>query len=115
MTDKEIINNIERCIENDCDNCTWMEQTACKEYMLHDALDLINRQQKLIERLLEEAQVFKDIGKMYSEVKADIRKEFVERLKEITKPFLIKENGLYLLNTQDIKDILEEVVGENNG
>ena len=93
MTDKEILNNIERCIENDCDNCTWMEQTACKEYMLHDALALINRQQAEIDRLKEEhdknfekweildKRTKERYAELYEEAKGVVRAEAIKEFK----------------------------------
>lgn len=39
-----------------------------------------NRQQAEIERLKKETEYFADIGKMYSEVRAEAVKEFAERL-----------------------------------
>lgn len=38
---EQIIKALECCIEGECDGCTYDEQTACKEYLLHDALALI--------------------------------------------------------------------------
>jgi hypothetical protein len=50
---------------------------------INNALDLINRQQAEIERLQKVNDSFTDIGKMYSEIKAEAIKEFAERLKNI--------------------------------
>ena len=41
------------CIEGECDGCTYDEQTACKEYILHDALALITSQEQRIKELTE--------------------------------------------------------------
>ena len=51
MTDTEIIKNLECCMEGECENCTYQDVTACKEYIFHDCLDLINRQKDEIENL----------------------------------------------------------------
>ena len=47
-------NNIEACIERECENCSYCEQTACKETMLCDTLALINSQEQRIKELGEE-------------------------------------------------------------
>ena len=49
---------------------------------LEDALAIIKKQKAEIKRLKKEQQQFADIGKMYSEVRAEAVKEFAERLKE---------------------------------
>ena len=49
------------------------------------AVQTINRLKAENERLEKENHCFADIGKMYSEVKAEAIKEFAERLKEYTK------------------------------
>lgn len=38
---EQIKKALECCIEGECDGCTYDEQTACKEYLLTDALALI--------------------------------------------------------------------------
>ena len=53
MTDKEIIKALECCRDYDCKNCTVDD---CKD-PLHQAFDLINRQQAEIERLKKENAV----------------------------------------------------------
>lgn len=49
---------------------------------LEDALAIIKKQKAEIKRLKKEQQQFADIGKMYSEVRAEAVNEFAERLKE---------------------------------
>lgn len=51
MTDNEKTKALECCIEGDCDNCPYDEQTACNEYMKQDCLDLINCQKADYDRL----------------------------------------------------------------
>ena len=63
-----------------------VEVVRCKECK---SCDLINRQKAEVERLEEDKEqlkadieMFTDIGKMYSELKAEAIKEFAERLKK---------------------------------
>ena len=73
--------------------------------------DLINRLQAENERLKKESEIFADIGKMYSEIKAEAYKEFAERLKE-TFPkddFLRSTKQI----SKDIDNLLKEKVGED--
>lgn len=87
MTDAEIIKALECCCSNNIDSCEecpikiecYTETIDCKK----EALDLINRQKAEIERLQKENNQFADIGKMYSEIKAEAIKEFAERVKKI--------------------------------
>ena len=111
MTDNEIIKALGCCTSHKgyeacISGCPFQEQELCQEdadALLTHSLDLINRQQAEIERLnaisdrlntictnqdleieklKKENERFADIGKMYSEVRAEAIKEFAERLKE---------------------------------
>ncbi len=77
MGDNEIVKALECCIESDCDNCPWDEQTACNEYMRQDALNLINRQKAEVERLKAQCENTQ-IGYNFAKVE-------VERLKALLK------------------------------
>lgn len=59
------------------------------------AVQELNRQKAEIERLTKEQKLFADIGKMYSEVKAEAIKEFAERLtsKVVNTPFGVNCSG----------------------
>lgn len=103
MTESEIIKALE-CIASKenvlCDSCPnkKLHLLECHRQGAKNALDLINRQKaeiyelqhkilncnSEIERLKEENHHFADLGKMYSEIKAEAIKEFAERLKENT-------------------------------
>ena len=81
MTDKEIIKALEYCSKQDtCDEkCPFRyvnDGKQCYPTLLGNALDLINRQQAEIKRLRKEQRQFADIGKMYSEVRAEAVNEF---------------------------------------
>ena len=95
MTDNEIIVPLKCFVmdEVDCSYCKYKDRNGkCKKFLYSDVLGLIdenNRQKAEIERLEEDKEqlkadneMFTDIGKMYSELKADAIKEFAERLKE---------------------------------
>ena len=64
-----------------------------------------------IERLQKENHWFADIGKMYSEVRAEAVKEFAERLKAI----IIKcPKNFISITAKDIDNLLKELVGEGD-
>lgn len=95
MTESEIVKALECCIDEDnklvtCDDCVFMEckmgkERECMYYMLKSVLDLINRKNAKIES-------FTDIGKMYSEIRAEAIKEFMQRVRK------------YLLFTKCVND-----------
>ena len=107
MTDNEIIKALECCINDDCDNCPDTFGN-CEHNAMRNALDLINRQQADIERLQKINDSFTDIGKLYSEVKAEVVKEFAYRL----QVRCIQQDGC--LWSSDIGAELEEMLGEEN-
>lgn len=112
MTDNDIIKALECCIEGDCDNCPWDEQTACNEYMKQDALDLINRQKANVEGL---TNAVKYLNEQLSSAKAEAVKEFAERLKE--KALTTIRSGQYItqlgvVDCYDIDNLVKEMVGE---
>ena len=100
MTDNEIIKALECCINDEvgitqCAVCPYHEigdGDYCVQDLLQQSLDLINRQKAEIERLQKEQDHFADIGKMYSEIKAEAVKEVIERLKPWYK-FLCVDRG----------------------
>lgn len=109
MADNEIIKAFEYCSSHDdCDlNCPIEKETTEDEGCIRTigrlALDIINRQKTEIEgykesireyaemlaekdvqikMLQNENEAFAPLGKLYSEIKADAYKEFVDRLKK---------------------------------
>ena len=109
MTDKEIIKALEFCANathKDCKNCPLFFVDGCVKTMSTIALDLINRQQVEIERLQKINDSFTDIGKLYSEVKAEAMTEFADRLQFRC----IKQDGC--LWSSDIGAELKEMLGE---
>lgn len=85
LSDTETIKFLECCSSNDTDSCLscplHISDTLCENMPFKEILDLINRLKAENERLTKEATQFADIGKMYSEIKSEARKEFAERLK----------------------------------
>lgn len=110
MTDKQIATY-----------CDDVKQTALKQfYKIQNQRKEISilhkkcvRQQAEIERLQKENNQFADIGKMYSEIKAEVIKEFAERLKK-KKNTVCAGHGIttYAVGEYDIDCILKEMVGE---
>lgn len=79
MTDKEITNALVCHADTDIKTCIFCSYNCvpmCGHQLSSDAADLIKRQQAEIERLETENNRFADIGKMYSEIKAEAIKEF---------------------------------------
>ncbi len=76
----------------------------------------IEKQNAEIERLEQENHHFADIGKMYSEVKAEVIKEFAERLKEEADGYDFCGDGVIyqMVDIDDIDNLVEEMVGEDN-
>lgn len=97
MTDNEIIKRLNCCVKFECKECPY-NADGCDDITVTNIIDLIKRQQAEIDRLkmlfndqqeiiadLEwtvENEGFKHLGKMYSELRAEAIKEFVERLKD---------------------------------
>ena len=120
FTDDEVIKTLECCKNADCLNCPrWSEEWTsgmCNDF-LQSVLDLINRQKAEIVRLEEEKEqlkadfeMFTDIGKMYSEVKADAIKEFANELKAQF------EHLMYVTGDEvksRIDNLVKEMVGED--
>ena len=105
MTDNEIIKALECCkspVAN-CEDCTIFDfGTDCQFIVIKHALDLVNRQQKEIERLKAEEEKYpfkcimpfnsmvcsksiEDYDRLVGDIGAEAIKEFAERLKEYEK------------------------------
>ena len=110
MTDNEIIKALNEAdgLEHICINCMDNKGKSTTVKVI-DIVDLINHQQAEIERLQsrlkKERHQFADLGKMYSEIRAEAIKEFAERLKE--------KNGIY--NSFAIEYIIDNLVKEMVG
>lgn len=126
MTDNEIVKALECCIGCDCKHCPYYdgdtdnEAALCKDRLIMDALNLVNRQKAEIEEhkrafetILKEVRAaralyIEDIGK----ARAEAIKEFAKRLKAT---FPTREDARCTLDdcyTLDIIDRIEEEMTE---
>lgn len=87
MTDNDAIKALECCIKSECSKCPLKRSFCSENVAMEYALDLIKRQKAEIEQ-------FADIGKLYSEIKAEVIKEFAERLKEKLECGLAYDGGI---------------------
>lgn len=127
LTDSEIIKALECCMdEMGCkkgcpcfdpksknSHCTAVGDNGLEKL----ALDLINRIQAENERLKKANEMFTDIGKLYSEIKAEAYKEFAERLKmrAINRYNEFEDYQEYPYATiTHIDELLKELVGEDD-
>ena len=79
---KELIADYQRLQLLDAPMDCFEESHADIVTKLSNSLDLINRLQAENESLKKANEMFTDIGKLYSEVKAEAYKECIERVKE---------------------------------
>ena len=133
MTDNEIIKALECCILCECENCPHDGETACKENLNQEILDLITRQKEEkealiagqetlqrhiaeqkaeIERLQGEKEncrcVIADLCEQVKTAKAEAIKEYMKRV----KAGLIK-GGIYPVLVKNTLDrVKEEMVGD---
>lgn len=95
MTDEQIIKDLHACLDDehdrDCGECSQQDWSVCRDTLMKQCLDLINRQKKsVIERLRGRDEEFLlknySFDKYYDEhikkAKSEAIKEFAERLKE---------------------------------
>ena len=119
MEDRDIIKALECCRNGLCTDCPRLNTPSailrCKEELMCDALDLINRQKAEIEAL-------KLINSTYNAEVSEVRKiafqEFAERLKKREQPVIARFKflgGKYVANgvmCADIDNLVKEMVGE---
>ena len=127
MTDKDIIKALECCIKptSDCDNCPYYgydDDLQCFDMSKRDALDLINRQQAEIERLQNIDLQIEVSDRIEKKIKAEVIKEFAERLKATPMRFSVEYVKYYdkppikkmvlFIDDNDINNLVKEMVGE---
>ena len=127
MTDNEIIKAIDKCLRaDDChtSECPFFDGSKdgwdCQLVALSLARDLINRQKAEIERLKLEcgnakfAKYKAEFEEFRAEIKAEAIKEFAERL----EPRLANNTDISAVGYQsiiaDIRNLVKEMVGDNN-
>ena len=78
LNDTEIIKVLEICLNKSggciSAKCPLVNDLHCKELLISRCFEIINRQQVVID-------LFANIGKLYSEVRSEAVREFVEKLK----------------------------------
>ena len=130
MTDNEIIKALECCLSQngECDNCPQHSRT-CVDDLLHQSLDLINRQKAEIERWRTEcgnqstlwSKHYESIFETAKEtIKAEAIKEFAERVREELTPELKNSYDMRRKRVEDLDDAgifsgLDVVIKYNEG
>ena len=130
MTDNEIIEALECCQTEDCESCPLFNYDGCKSLLFDGniVLDLINRQKAEIERLQKNNKEYgfcnllgnclvysknlKDYNDMRKGLKAEVIKEFAERLKKKTYPFPCAIGVENAVTIRAINDLVKEMVGD---
>ena len=124
LTDSEIVKALEVCDNSFCEDCKYHDKLFnCRDNLIRDALDLINRLQAENERLGITVNSYK---KMYEDIqhlemkvdkiKAEAYKECIEKVKEEYADLIefgyadISVDGLF----KKLDNILKELVGEDN-
>ena len=141
MTDSDIVKALEYCTNcvcnNDKDECPLLKMSFCKNYLMKQSLDLINRQKAEIERLKrklvgyepsidsglfsqmlleqkEKAEAFEK--KWKAEVKSEAYREFAERLRKKSRLKTVGHGEVAsMLDEYEIDNLLKELVGEDDG
>lgn len=108
LTDEEIIKRLERCVHR-----------GNRNYDTDIVLDLITRQKSEIERLQKEANLvsiqFQDLQEETDEIRVEAYKKFAEKLKEkseIVHLFSVCNGHHYMVDIDDIDNLVKEMVGE---
>ena len=113
LTDAEIIKALTICSTKgasckDCPAFVKVDRSNCKKVLL-GAIDIINRLQATIDS-------FTDIGKLYSEIKAEAYKECIEKVKEYIdthEHLTCEECECVPISKNGLDNILKEKVGED--
>lgn len=115
MTDNKIIKALECCVKtefiSDCAKCE-MFAFDCKDILIENALDLINRQKEEIGRLKKRNTLLlkkkcKDINTARKIIKSEAIKEFAK--------FIIDKSKNRIIRAMDIPDYVKEMTEELNG
>ena len=121
MKDEKIIEALVCCSSQEygeCKKCPkYPGEDFCSEKLHAAALDLINRQKAEIERLEKANESFSCMGKMYSEIKSEARKEFAERFKDKAEKTTWISGGQlevkdYKMSRAELDNLLAEMESE---
>lgn len=126
MNENQIMQALEICrTDTTCCTCPYysMKAANCMAELTNDALSLIQKQREEINELTgkhhnecgqiarysDENNLFADIGKMYSEIKAEAIKEFAEKLKDV----FVTVDGTFECSEveEHIDNLVEEMTG----
>lgn len=119
MTDNEITKALERC---NCkmrgvycikQRCPYFNVLLCRDHLMEDALDLINRQKAEIEDLKK--VVVDDYASEYDgKIKAEAIKEFAKRLKEKSDLCYLGSIAYkaYRILEKDLDNLVKQITGE---
>lgn len=123
MTDEQIIKALECCVKtefiSDCAKCE-MFAFDCKDILIENALDLINRQKAEIERMENQSTLLlkkkcKDINTARKIIKSEAIKDFAERLKRTSIGLEIgddKKFKMTVVSTVAIDNLVKEMAKE---
>lgn len=123
MTDNEIIKAADACVRGDCIGCSHNSEDSsivCRDKLIEDMRDLINRQKAEIERLnhiraelSKEIDIWKDIAKRETGyvgiARTEAFKEFAERLKSNLGYGWILGSAFKIRIDNLVKEMTEEV------
>lgn len=120
MTDEQIIEDLQACIDGDCQECsqTTLHFKHCQYPLIKNALDLINRQKAEIEELTELVDKrFDDFASEYDyNLKSEAIKEFAEFVKnaicENTYPSFDKDGKPVSVWNADGYKVIDDLVKE---
>lgn len=113
MTDNEIIKALECCTKtefiSDCAKCE-MFAIDCKDILIENALDLINRQKAEIESLKHRKTELQIRNQELQHAKSEAIKEFAERLKKLdVNTRMLYSSVVYELGEDDIDTLVKEM------
>ena len=117
LTDEQIIKALECCDieQKDCWQCSLQNKWDCHFILRKNTLDLINRQQAEIDKLERTISHLEDVCNGIPDVvRAEAIKEFAERLKEKEYHPIRTPAGFKVVPTNDIDNLVKEMVGDNN-
>ena len=64
---KKVLMGLEKCASVDCKGCPYEGHDRCQNKLANDALDVLTKQNRRIERLLEDSKILVDALKEYED------------------------------------------------
>lgn len=124
VTDEQIIKALECCkgeYTDFCFGCPAYHLRECMKQTNTQAINLINRQNAEIERLHHYKQSYEDLKAEHLETIKAIKqdrieaiKEFAEKLDKILCLQIGPSKRVFWKITEDVKNLVEEMVGDGN-